>query len=311
MLSRWLDNLLESCDLRVVGGSACAMVWALLLAISPVLSTESTMVGDGLAWRTVIIMSALIALAAMVAFGYRLQKLARRPSPLIVLVVASAVLSPLGAILHDFSDSFPITVISGACVGFGLVTLVLGWVKPFASVSLRRRVVSTVAAVFLSIFIYVLLVIIPRPLAWIVALALATASTLSIAALFLLVLMTWSMSNPAQYAHETVEMGGVPIGENAGCVAAESPSSGSVESENHLAASIERAAQIYGLSPREKEVVALLSHGRSIPYICDELFIAKSTAQTHVRHIYEKMKITQGRQELIDRIENIPLTYRE
>ena len=43
--------------------------------------------------------------------------------------------------------------------------------------------------------------------------------------------------------------------------------------------------------------------GRSIPYICDELFIAKSTAQTHVRHIYAKMNITGGRQELIDRIE--------
>ncbi|WP_367995860.1 helix-turn-helix transcriptional regulator [uncultured Adlercreutzia sp.] len=63
------------------------------------------------------------------------------------------------------------------------------------------------------------------------------------------------------------------------------------------------AAETYGLSPREVEVTALLLRGRSIPYICDELFIAKSTAQTHVRHIYAKMNITGGRQELIDRIE--------
>ena len=47
----------------------------------------------------------------------------------------------------------------------------------------------------------------------------------------------------------------------------------------------------------------LLLRGRSIPYICDELFIAKRTAQTHERHIYAKMNITGGRQELIARIE--------
>ncbi|MEG0375895.1 MAG: helix-turn-helix transcriptional regulator, partial [Raoultibacter sp.] len=54
---------------------------------------------------------------------------------------------------------------------------------------------------------------------------------------------------------------------------------------------------------REQEVLALLVKGRSIPYICDELFVAKSTAQTHVRHIYAKMEITGGRQELIDIVE--------
>ena len=57
------------------------------------------------------------------------------------------------------------------------------------------------------------------------------------------------------------------------------------------------------LTNRESEVLVLLARGRSVPYICDELFIAKSTAQTHVRHIYAKMDITGGRQELLDRLE--------
>lgn len=69
-------------------------------------------------------------------------------------------------------------------------------------------------------------------------------------------------------------------------------------------ANLEQAARDYGLSPREVDVLTLLLRGRSIPYICDELFIAKSTAQTHVRHIYAKMGVTGGRQELIDRIEH-------
>jgi Response regulator containing a CheY-like receiver domain and an HTH DNA-binding domain len=55
----------------------------------------------------------------------------------------------------------------------------------------------------------------------------------------------------------------------------------------------------------------LLVKGRNIPYICDELFIAKSTAQTHVRHIYGKMEISGGRQELLDRFEHEAATLAE
>lgn len=58
------------------------------------------------------------------------------------------------------------------------------------------------------------------------------------------------------------------------------------------------------MSAAQSSASAEFLRGRSIPYICDELFIAKSTAQTHVRHIYAKMDITGGRQELIDRLES-------
>lgn len=131
-------------------------------------------------------------------------------------------------------------------------------------------------------------------------------ATVSIVALFLLVVLMWAMSNGARYANETAEMGGAPLASEAGALpsrAFDGPGS-TPATADPLAAKLATAANTYGLSPREVEVAALLLRGRSIPYICDELFIAKSTAQTHVRHIYAKMDITGGRQELIDRIES-------
>lgn len=57
----------------------------------------------------------------------------------------------------------------------------------------------------------------------------------------------------------------------------------------------------YGLSAREREIVELLGQGRSVPYISGALFLAKSTVETHRKHIYEKMGV-HGRQELLDAI---------
>lgn len=131
-------------------------------------------------------------------------------------------------------------------------------------------------------------------------------ATVSIVALFLLVVLMWAMADGARYANETAEMGGVPLAPDAGpfpAGASTDPGAAGDAGADPLAAKLTAAAASYGLSPREVEVAALLLRGRSIPYICDELFIAKSTAQTHVRHIYAKMEITGGRQELIDRIE--------
>lgn len=58
----------------------------------------------------------------------------------------------------------------------------------------------------------------------------------------------------------------------------------------------------YGISKRELDVVRLLAKGRNVPFICDELFIAKSTVQTHIKHIYAKVGAS-NRQELLDAIE--------
>jgi DNA-binding CsgD family transcriptional regulator len=58
-----------------------------------------------------------------------------------------------------------------------------------------------------------------------------------------------------------------------------------------------------GITPREIEVLCLVLKGRSVPYICDELFIAQSTVQTHVKHIYEKFNVG-NKQQLIDLFES-------
>lgn len=68
-------------------------------------------------------------------------------------------------------------------------------------------------------------------------------------------------------------------------------------------AQLDEMAREFGLSPRETEVFQLLARGRSLPVIMKELTIAKGTAQTHVRHVYEKTNV-HTKQELIDLIED-------
>lgn len=50
-------------------------------------------------------------------------------------------------------------------------------------------------------------------------------------------------------------------------------------------------AERYDLTPREREVLALLVQGRSRTFIREALFISKGTVDTHIHHIYSKMGI--------------------
>ena len=68
---------------------------------------------------------------------------------------------------------------------------------------------------------------------------------------------------------------------------------------------LEEFAKNYGISKRELDVVRLLAKGRNVPFICDELFIAKSTVQTHIKNIYAKTGVS-SRQELLDILESKP-----
>lgn len=63
-----------------------------------------------------------------------------------------------------------------------------------------------------------------------------------------------------------------------------------------------RIAHSCSLSPRETEVLILLAQGRSVPYICEKLSIAKGTAKHHVSNIYRKIGV-YDRQGLLDVIE--------
>lgn len=58
----------------------------------------------------------------------------------------------------------------------------------------------------------------------------------------------------------------------------------------------------HDLSKREAEVLEYLLQGRTMQYTAEKLFIAESTARSHVHKIYQKTE-TRGRMELIDRFE--------
>ncbi len=59
----------------------------------------------------------------------------------------------------------------------------------------------------------------------------------------------------------------------------------------------------YGLTRREEEVALFLVHGRTLPYIAEEMVLSEHTVRTHVRHIYEKTDV-HSRQDFIDLFES-------
>ena len=68
-------------------------------------------------------------------------------------------------------------------------------------------------------------------------------------------------------------------------------------------------AQAAALSARETEVLSLALRGRTNERIAQELYIAKSTADTHLRRIYSKCGV-HSRQELLDLAEKTAASLR-
>lgn len=66
-----------------------------------------------------------------------------------------------------------------------------------------------------------------------------------------------------------------------------------------IAMQMDEVFSLLGLSRREKDVAALLLQGRSQAVIADQLFVASSTVNTHVKHIYQKTGVN-SKQEFID-----------
>ena len=62
---------------------------------------------------------------------------------------------------------------------------------------------------------------------------------------------------------------------------------------------LEVIAQARQLTPREIEVFRLLSLGRDIATIENDLCISRNTAKMHIRHVYQKLEV-HSKQELID-----------
>lgn len=94
-------------------------------------------------------------------------------------------------------------------------------------------------------------------------------------------------------------------GENADEAAGDAPTTASLQREELAEAHLDAFAQAHRLSPREREILGLISKGRDVPYIEQELVLSKSTVKTHIRHIYEKCEVS-SRQALIDLLQSHP-----
>lgn len=66
-----------------------------------------------------------------------------------------------------------------------------------------------------------------------------------------------------------------------------------------MGARCDAVAKLYGLSAREKDVLAYLLMGRTLQSIGNETFLSYNTVKTHVSHIYQKTGV-HSRDELID-----------
>lgn len=67
-------------------------------------------------------------------------------------------------------------------------------------------------------------------------------------------------------------------------------------------------ARRYRLTPREKEILAILATGRNQAYIQRILVISPGTATTHIAHIYQKLGI-HSRGEMLDLVEECRQMY--
>ena len=70
------------------------------------------------------------------------------------------------------------------------------------------------------------------------------------------------------------------------------------EDTSSLSEQCRRISSSANLTARELDVLVLLAEGRSAPFISNELNIATSTVNYHVRHIYEKLGV-KSKQDLI------------
>lgn len=84
--------------------------------------------------------------------------------------------------------------------------------------------------------------------------------------------------------------------------AGDEPGRGALAAEQAFERRCEAIGDRYGLSPREREVFAMLARGRDRAYIERQLTVSRNTVKSHVKHIYAKLDI-HSHQDLIDLVE--------
>ena len=73
----------------------------------------------------------------------------------------------------------------------------------------------------------------------------------------------------------------------------------SAAQENVRVLRVDALAEKAGLTKREREVLAMLSQGRDLAYMCDELCLSRNTVKGYQKSIYAKMGV-HSKQEVID-----------
>ncbi len=75
-----------------------------------------------------------------------------------------------------------------------------------------------------------------------------------------------------------------------------------LEASAALDALANHAADVWGLTPRERAVLPGLLRGRSVAWVAESLTVSKNTVHTHMRNIYQKAGV-HSQEELIDAAE--------
>jgi len=73
------------------------------------------------------------------------------------------------------------------------------------------------------------------------------------------------------------------------------------DNRDAIDATCELMKKKYSLTTQEMEILKLLAHGRSVPYISEKLFISQNTVRTHTKHMYKKLDV-HSRQDCIDAV---------
>lgn len=117
---------------------------------------------------------------------------------------------------------------------------------------------------------------------------------MALSGMLLVLFVGYALIGLKNFSFKSVIEGVVPVEEPG--VVAESP-------EVAFQARCDAIAEEYRLTPREREVFAMLARGRNREYIQEKLVVSRNTVKAHVRHVYEKLGI-HSHQELIDLVED-------
>ena len=66
---------------------------------------------------------------------------------------------------------------------------------------------------------------------------------------------------------------------------------------------------LYGLTPAEAKLAALLAQGKSLTEAATELHVTQNTARTHLKHIFQKTGVNR-QSELVKLILNSPASLK-